>query len=346
MVAGGVILFIILGVFSALSHGTDVIPDDHITARLGGKVTFITKPTPSEQAFLAVSWRFHFNDSSSVDIITSVTNVADNTGPEYEGRISLNRTTGSLELRNLSLGDSGEYKVQLVPVFGASQTGVCRLTVYEPISSVVVTSSSTELLEFSSSVNLSCSASGSSLSFCWLNGTSEVTGRDRVKLSDGNSTLTIVNVTRYDQRTFRCQVSNIGSNGTSEPIILLFNFGPENINLMISPSREYYYEGTDVTLSCSAASSPPAQYRWFLNESILVETGPELRLLNIELSQSGNYSCQAVNNKTLRNQTSEPSAVTVVHAHVSNVMIHTNSTELVEFNSSVSLSCSSSGSSP
>ncbi len=92
----------------------------------------------------------------------------------------------------------------------------------------------------------------------------------------------------------------------------LHSDGPENVKLT-SPSDKYYAEGSDVTLSCSADSSPAAQFHWYLNGSIeLPETGSELRLMNIQMSQSGDYSCQAFNNKTGRNETSQPSAVFVL----------------------------------
>ena len=87
--------------------------------------------------------------------------------------------------------------------------------------------------------------------------------------------------------------------------------GPENINLT-SPSQEYHVEGSNISLSCSAASRPAAVFYWLLNGDELSDTGPELRLVNIQMSQSGNYSCQAFNNKTLRYETSQLSAVTVL----------------------------------
>jgi len=78
-----------------------------------------------------------------------------------------------------------------------------------------------------------------------------------------------------------------------------------------SPSQEHYEKGSDISLTCSAESRPDAQFTWFLNGNN-TGTGPELRLMNIQMSQSGNYSCQAFNNKTLRNQSSQPSFISVL----------------------------------
>uniref|UniRef100_A0A3B4WCT8 Ig-like domain-containing protein n=1 Tax=Seriola lalandi dorsalis TaxID=1841481 RepID=A0A3B4WCT8_SERLL len=205
-------------------------------------------------------------------------------------------------------------------------------------SNVIVTANSTDLVEFSS-VSLSCSSSGSSLSFLWLNGSSEVTASDRVQLTDGNTTLTIVSVTRYDQGPFRCHVFNPFSNGTSAPINLSISYGPENINLTLCPSQEYYVEGSDISLMCSAVSRPSPLFQWFLNRVPLSDTGPELRLINIQESQSGNYSCQAFNNKTLSNQTSQPSVVSVLV----NASVTSSPNQPVEGNS-VKLTCEAAGS--
>lgn len=93
----------------------------------------------------------------------------------------------------------------------------------EPVSDVTVTSGSTDLVETNSSVRLSCSSTGSSPSFLWLNSSSEVTADDRVHVADGGSALFIANVTRYDQGPFRCRAFNPVSSGASGPVVLTVN---------------------------------------------------------------------------------------------------------------------------
>ncbi|XP_071382199.1 cell adhesion molecule CEACAM8-like [Centroberyx affinis] len=298
----------VLLTIAGLSHGAGVIPD-LLNAAVGGSVTFTTTLTPPVKPFLSVAWTFVANGTTT-NIITSGT--SDTVEPGYQDRITLIRSTGSLELRNLTFSDRGEYSVSIVPDGGAVLTGTSRLEIHLPVSNVVVTPNTTDLSEFNSSVSLSCSSSGSSLSFLWLNGSSEVSASEGVQLGDRGSTLTIVSVTRYDEGPFTCHVSNPVSNSTSAPVSLSISFGPENTNLTLSPSKEYYEEGSNIILSCSADSRPAALFHWALNGSLLSDTGPELRLNNIHMRQSGNYSCQAHNSKTLRYQTSQPSLVTVL----------------------------------
>ncbi|KAF7227046.1 transcript variant X2 [Nothobranchius furzeri] len=335
------LLLTVAASFTGLSEGVGVLPDGPLTASVGGSVMFRTNLNPTETPFFAVSWNYE-----NKPIITS-TNVFNTTVPEYENRITLFRSTGSLELRNLGLNDNGEYDVIIQPADDFQKIGTTRLVVYDPVSGVLLTASSTDLVEFNSSVRLSCSSSGSSLSFLWMNSSSEVTASDRVQISssDGGSTLTLVTVTRYDLGPFSCNVSNPVSSAVSEAVKLSVSYGPETVQLQVSPSKEHHKTGSDVQMFCSAVSSPDASFQWFVNGNPLPDTGPELRLMSVQTHQSGSYSCQAFNSKTLRYQTSQPSALSVLDP-VSGVLLTTSSTDLVEFNSSVRLSCSSSGSSP
>uniref|UniRef100_A0A3P9PG11 Ig-like domain-containing protein n=1 Tax=Poecilia reticulata TaxID=8081 RepID=A0A3P9PG11_POERE len=186
-----------------------------------------------------------------------------------------------------------------------------------------------------------------------------VTHHDRVQINTTleNSTLSIANVTRYDQGSYTCHVSNPANSAISVSVkisiscklfiymlniclnllhnyfkncfctnaifiitfsvklyslyILLFLHldGPDNVTIEVHPFKEHHEKGSDINLTCSADSSPSAEYLWFLNGDQLTSSGPLLRLTNIQMSQSGNYSCQAFNSKTLQYQTSEPSSL-------------------------------------
>ncbi|XP_076745766.1 cell adhesion molecule CEACAM5-like [Maylandia zebra] len=209
---------------------------------------FTTTLSPSEKPFSSANWSFNV----STTIIIVVINAENIIGPEYEDRITFFPSTVSLELRSLTLDDTGEYGVNAVH-----------------------------------------------------DGT----------ILNGRTTLVI-----HD--------------------------GPENINLILSPPQEYFAVGSDISLTCSVGSRPPAQFKWFLNGDQLPDIGSELRLMNVNMSNSGNYSCQASNNKTLRSQTSEPSAITVLVCQTEEISGSSvkPSTNLPVEGTSVSLTCEAFGS--
>ncbi|XP_049440133.1 carcinoembryonic antigen-related cell adhesion molecule 5-like [Epinephelus fuscoguttatus] len=329
-----VIHFIILGAITGLTKGAGVLPDV-LNKAVGETVMFTTTLTPPEKPFVTLGWTFGEKNIISFTGKNSTT-------PVYEGRITLFMSTGSLELRNVALNDSGVYRVSIFPSGEQQKTGDTRLYVDEPVSNVIATASSTDLVEFNSSVHLSCSSSGSSLSFLWLNGSSEVTASDRVQLTDRGANLTILDVTRYDQGPFKCNVSNPVSNGTSDSITFNISYGPHNITLTMSPSKEYHAEGSNIDLMCSADSKPAVQFKWLLNGSLLSDTGPQFRLMNIQQSHSGNYSCQAFNSKTLRYESSPPATISVLKI-ISGASVKPSTNVSIEGNS-VNLTCDAAGS--
>lgn len=106
-----------------LTKGSGVLPDGPLNASVGGGIMFTTTLTPPDMPFLAVNWNF-----GEKPLITY--NVYNITEPEYEGRITLFMSTGSLELRNLTLTDRGEYSVVITPHGERNQQGATRLDVY------------------------------------------------------------------------------------------------------------------------------------------------------------------------------------------------------------------------
>lgn len=85
---------------------------------------FTTTLNPSDGPMTEVDWRF------GERFITYFNGTANITEPQYEGRISLWTSTGSLELRNVSLSESGQYQVFVKPMGGRIMMGTTHLEVY------------------------------------------------------------------------------------------------------------------------------------------------------------------------------------------------------------------------
>ncbi|XP_036071846.1 carcinoembryonic antigen-related cell adhesion molecule 5-like [Oryzias melastigma] len=324
----------LLGAITGFTEAAGILPDGPLNAPVGGSVMFTTSLTEADGPFLGVTWSFN-----TTFFIISYQSGSSLIPPAYQDRITFFPSTASLELKYLTLDDGGEYSVTVFPDRG----GRIKLDIYVPIFSVTVTPQSSDLVEFSS-FSLTCSSSGSSLSFIWMNSSSEVTSSDRVQITDGGSTLTVVDVTRYDEQSYRCRVFNPVSEGISDPVNILVSYGPENTKMSASPSQEFYEEGSDISLSCSADSRPSAQFTWFVNGTKLPDSGPELTLRNIQFSQRGDYSCQAFNSRTLTNETSPSVSISVLQK-ISGVSIKASTEQFIE-GSSVTLTCEASGSSP
>ncbi|KAJ8388821.1 hypothetical protein AAFF_G00125770 [Aldrovandia affinis] len=256
---------------------------------------------------------------------------------EYSGRVLFDDNTGTLLLKNVTVDVSGLYILQgVVPSFRAEAT----LSVQEPVSDVTVRADVTDIVEFNDTVSLTCSASGSSLSFRWLDDSSDITASDRFQLSDDNRILTISSVLRSDRGPLYCTVSNGISNGTSQPIFLNISYGPSDLKLTENPHKPIYRTGSDIVLSCSAQSNPQAYFHWAFEGALLGFSGPELILHNVHQNQSGTYSCWAHNSVTLR-YASVSTRITILEP-ISEVKV-SNSRKLPILNQAFVLSCEVTG---
>lgn len=103
--------------------GDGILPAGPLSGAVAGTVKFTTTLRPPDKPFLSVSWNFE-----NVNFITSTSKNV--TKPGYADRITLDRATGTLELRNLLQGDSGEYAVTIITDGGPQKDGRTTLNVY------------------------------------------------------------------------------------------------------------------------------------------------------------------------------------------------------------------------
>ncbi|XP_028326110.1 carcinoembryonic antigen-related cell adhesion molecule 1-like isoform X1 [Gouania willdenowi] len=327
-------LFMVFAASTAVTEGAGLLPDGPLQKAVGDSVRFNTSNTPTETLILTVTWKFK---GENIFVATPANN---KTTPGYEDRIIYFPSTASLELRNLLTNDSGEYKVEIISSTGATDEGSTTLEVLEAVSGVTVSPNSADLLE-NASVTLRCSSSGSSLTFLWMNGSTEVTASDRVQLTDENKTLNFTSVSRYDQGLYRCHVSNPVSHSISETVNITVNYGPEDTRVEVSPNKPYHELGSTIILTCSANSRPSPQFKWHVNSTQLIHDGEKLQLMNVTMSNNGNYSCRAFNPKTSVTVESPPVPITVTET-ISAISLSSNPAQPVE-GTPVNLTCDASG---
>ncbi|XP_062912733.1 carcinoembryonic antigen-related cell adhesion molecule 1-like isoform X2 [Mobula hypostoma] len=255
---------------------------------------------------------------------------------EYTSRAELFTSNGSLRLKSVNMKDSGEYRVNMIPVSGSQSSATITLKVLEPVSNVNVTSNDTRLIEYNDTVSLTCFAKGTAVSYVWLKENSPVTSDDRFELSTDNSTLTIAGVLRTDG-PFNCRASNLINNLTSNPFNLTVFYGPDHPKITNNSASIAYIAGS-TTLTCSAVSRPDAKLTWHFSSDL--HQTEQFSLANISVNKTGNYTCQAYNDITKRFNASTQEII--VLEFVSQVTITSNDTTALE-NNTVALTCEANG---
>ncbi|XP_041032668.1 carcinoembryonic antigen-related cell adhesion molecule 6-like isoform X4 [Carcharodon carcharias] len=311
---------------------TILTENSRINVTVGGNALFSVKPSG---AVRSGNWDFKGETVGRwIGINVDFNN-------EYKTRAEIFFPNGSFLLKSVTVSDSGDYTVSMTPVKGNDATATIALHVLEPVSKPNVIANVTNPVEHNDTVTLTCFASGTTVSYQWLEDNSTIIPDNRFILSDDNRTLTISGVLRSDGG-FMCYAFNSFSRMTSDPYNLNVSYGPDLPNISINPDLSTYLSGRAVTFSCSVDSNPPAELEWYLNDTSLQQKGQQLNISSITLNGTGNYTCQAFNNLTKRYGASTKQIVVI--EPVSNVIVSSNNSKPVENVDTVSLTCNATGS--
>ncbi|KAI4878509.1 hypothetical protein NFI96_034650, partial [Prochilodus magdalenae] len=261
--------------------------------------------------------------------------------PPYTDRVFYNPTNYEFRIGPLTSADSGEYVGTVMSPELKAVSGRSTLEVLEPVAEVTVTSDLPEAVEFNSTVILTCSAKGSYLSYTWLNGSTPVVADGKHFILNG-SKLIVTEVLRTDLRgPIYCVAKNNLESVTSTAFNLSVSYGPEMVTMKTSFDNPILKKGSNLTLSCSAVSSPAAELKWIFNGAELPQKSAVLTLTNLEENQNGNYSCVAYNIKTKRYAASQVVTISIIQS-VSGTNITGPTSSLIAGYSMANLTCKSS----
>ncbi|XP_073703562.1 cell adhesion molecule CEACAM6-like isoform X2 [Garra rufa] len=262
------------------------------TGAVGGSVVFAPDNLPST-SISTVLWNFE------TAIILTAGSDSTTIAAAYRGRVSFDINTLALELWNLTLGDSGIYRLTVLTTAGNELTGETSLQVFENITNVRLTGPDKPLIEGESSANIISEGTGTITSVQWMKDNSPLSPSNSIIFSSDNRSVSISPVQRSDSGEYQCIYTNPVSSGMAK-LRLIINYGPEDVSIQ---GEDVVDLGVRVSLSCSAKSQPSASFSWKFNGSDAGVTTDTFTIDQTDFTHSGDYECTALNSVTERSAT-------------------------------------------
>ncbi|KAK3571946.1 hypothetical protein QTP86_020493, partial [Hemibagrus guttatus] len=177
-----------------------LFPPAPINKEVGASVLFTIEPF--SQPIKAIRW--NFNSSDFIIYSDTESEIID---PQYQSRVVLNHTTAELELKYLTMADSGKYTLIVTFVTGIGIANHTFLQVYEPVLSFGIVGPEGYLIEHNRA-NFTCMGNGTISSIMWKKDNEILDSSSSITFLDDNRTMVINPLMRSDTGDYQCTLSN------------------------------------------------------------------------------------------------------------------------------------------
>ncbi|KAM3624135.1 uncharacterized protein V6R79_019410 [Siganus canaliculatus] len=274
-------------------------PGDSVSCALKGHENF---PSPSvygpKPPSVSVSPSGEIVEGSSVTLTCSsdATPAANYTWYKENGTLNPVRTGPQLVFSSILSSDSGQYYCRAENKLGRRTSEHTSIHVrYAPKPPSVSVSPSGEIVE-GSSVTLTCSSDANpAAKYTWY--------KENQQVLQG-PTIIYESISSEDRGVYHCQADNQYGRVNSSSLLIDVQYAPKPPSVSVSSSGEIV-EGSSVTLTCSSDANPAANYTWYKeNEDSPKASGQNFTITDFRAEHSGNYYCEAQNERGHQNSTS------------------------------------------
>ncbi|XP_069802812.1 carcinoembryonic antigen-related cell adhesion molecule 6-like [Dendropsophus ebraccatus] len=214
-------------------------------------------------------------------------------GPLHNPRFSP-FNNGSIQIKDLLTTDGGNYIVKIQAE--KQEDAIVTLTIYEPVTKPKITASITQPKE-NETLTLTCDTSNA-VAIRWSRRGTSISSEAR--FSNDNKTLTFSSIKRAEAGQYQCEAQNLVSKDSSDPYTVSVTYGPDNVKIQGNMDTAYVRPGFSITLTCSADSSPPPEYLWRHNGTVLEGKTKDYVISAAMHKDEGTYMCTVKNPVTSR----------------------------------------------
>ncbi|XP_071355423.1 cell adhesion molecule CEACAM20-like isoform X2 [Trachinotus anak] len=208
------------------------------------------------------SW--DFSDGKRRTPVAALSSIMSVVGTPYRERASVKESGGSLTPSSLL-----SHMAEIIPC-------------------TKITGPTSTLIAGNSTANLSCQAkTGSMMTRTWLKDGKPLAASSRLVFSADRSSMMISPLQKEDNGDYTCQLTNpVSSDAASYKMVV--NFGPEPVMVTGQDAVEV---NDHLTLTCSAASTPPANFIWKFNGMMTDMKTAQYTIEKASVGDAGTYTC-------------------------------------------------------